>query len=112
MKKFIAIIFVFLLTACAGSGSIKWDDARQIKVGMTEKEVAGLMGRPYQAQVTGSDGRYQWVWVSVNLMTGGGASKMTAVFKDGVVVEVPVIPASFGKSEELAPVKSTVSPSR
>lgn len=95
MGKLIALLCAVLLTACAGSGSIKWDDARQIKVGMTEKEVSSLMGRPYQAQVIGSTGTYRWVWVNVNLMTGGGAEKMTAVFKDGVVVEVPFIPRSF-----------------
>ena len=36
MKKWIAILAVALLTACAGSGTIKWDQARSLKVGMTE----------------------------------------------------------------------------
>lgn len=97
MKRLFALLVLVFLTACAGSGSIEWDDARQLKVGMTEKEVTKLMGRPYQAQVIGSDGSYRWVWVNVNLMRSSGAEKMTAMFKDGVVVEVPVIPASFGK---------------
>jgi major membrane immunogen (membrane-anchored lipoprotein) len=97
MKKLIVVLAVTLLAACAGSGSIKWDEARRLKAGMTEKEVTELMGRPYQAQVVGNDGTYRWVWVDVNLMRGGGAEKMTAEFKDGVVVSVPVIPASFGK---------------
>ena len=97
MKKFIAMLAVLVLTACAGSGSIKWDEARKLKVGMTEKEVTEVMGRPYQAQVVGNDGGYRWVWVDVNLMRGGGAEKMSAEFKNGVVVNVPVIPDSFGK---------------
>ena len=97
MKKLLAILAVSMLTACAGSGSIKWDDARQLKVGMTEKEVSEVMGKPYQAPVVRNDGTYRWVWVDVNLMRGGGAQTMTADFKDGVVVNVPIIPGSFGK---------------
>ena len=95
MKKFIAMMAVLVLTACAGSGSIKWDDARRLKVGMTEKEVTAVMGSPYQAQV-GKDGAYTWVWVDVNLLRGG-SQKMTAEFKKGVVVSIPEIPESFGK---------------
>lgn len=97
MKKLIAVLAISLLAACAGSGSIKWNEARKLKPGMTEKEVSELMGRPYQAQVVGNDGTYRWVWVDVNLMRGGGPEKMTAEFKNGVVVSVPVIPESFGK---------------
>ena len=96
-KRFLLIATVFLLTACAGSGSIKWDNARQLKSGMTESEVTSLMGRPYAVQLVGDDGQYQWVWVHVNMMTGGAPQKMTAIFKDGVVTKVPVSPASFGK---------------
>ena len=97
MKTLVATLAMALLTACAGSGAIKWDQARSIKVGMTEAQVTSLMGRPYQAQVVGNDGTYRWVWVNVNMMTGGSPEKMTAEFKDGVVVSVPMIPASFGK---------------
>ncbi len=96
-KKLLVIATVFLFAACAGSGSIKWDNARQLKNGMTESEVTALMGRPYAVQLVGDDGQYQWVWVHVNMMTGGAPQKMTAIFKDCVVTKVPVIPASFGK---------------
>jgi len=96
MKKFIAMMAVLVLTACAGSGSIEWNAARKIKVGMTEKEVTSVMGSPYQVQVTGGDGAYTWVWVDVNLLRGG-TQKMTAEFKKGAVVSVPEIPESFGK---------------
>ena len=99
MKAIVIAFFALILCACAGSGAIKWDKARQIKVGMTEKEVATLMGQPYQAQSVDSKlGSYRWVWVNVNMLTGGGADKMTAIFsKEGVVIEVPVIPDSWGK---------------
>jgi len=97
MKKWVAILVAALLTACAGSGTIKWDQARSLKVGMTEAQVTSLMGRPYQAQVVGNDSTYRWVWVNVNMLTGGSPEKMSAEFKEGVVVSVPVIPASFGK---------------
>lgn len=93
VKKLLITILVSLLTACAGSGAIKWDSARQIKIGMTEKEATNLMGMPYQVQVVGDYDR--WVWV--NVVAFGGAEKMSASFKDGIVVEVPRIPESFGK---------------
>lgn len=93
MKNTVILLIAFLLSACAGSGAIKWDDARQIKIGMTEKEVTKLMGNPYQIQVVGEKDR--WVWV--NVVAFGGVSKMTAEFKNGVVVEVPRVPESFGK---------------
>jgi hypothetical protein len=93
MKKLLITLLTLALTACAGSGSIKWDDARQIKIGMTGKEVTKLMGTPYQIQGIGE--RDRWVWV--NVVAFGGAEKMTAEFKDGVVVEVPRVPESFGK---------------
>ncbi len=97
MKFVAAVLLSLVLAACAGSGAIKWGDARRIKVGMTESEVSAIMGSPYQSQVIDSDGNYRWVWIHVNVLAGGGANKMTADFKNGVVVKVPVIPESFGK---------------
>lgn len=47
MKNLIVLVFVLMLTACAGSGGIEWDDVRQLTVGMTEHEVTEKVGTPY-----------------------------------------------------------------
>ena len=44
-----------LLSACAGSGTINWEQARQLKVGMTEVDLIWTLGQPYSV-VSKSDG--------------------------------------------------------
>jgi hypothetical protein len=75
-----------------GSGSIKWDDARQLRVGMTESELTAKMGTPYSV-TSKSDGTEIWVWVNVDLLMG--TQTMSVIIKDGKVVTVPKIPDSF-----------------
>ena len=77
------------LTAYAGTPDV-WDQARKLKVGMTEKEVNEVMGRPSQAENVDKDGTYRWVWVDVNLKTG--SQKISAELKNGTVVSTPFIP--------------------
>ena len=44
MKKlFLTALFSVLLVGCAGT-NFNWDNARQIKQGMNEKEAVALMG--------------------------------------------------------------------
>lgn len=90
MKKLFAIIALAVLVGCAGT-PIKWNNARQVKLGMTQDEVTSLMGRPYM--VSSREGGQRWVWT---FATGfGGAESMSVDFKDGKVVSVPPIPDSF-----------------
>jgi outer membrane protein assembly factor BamE (lipoprotein component of BamABCDE complex) len=94
MKKFLTAVAIALtLTGCAGSGKIKWDNARQVKAGMTQAEVTELMGKPYQVTAKG-DGIQTWVWVYVNGMTGSSQSAALN-FKDGKVIKAFEVPDSF-----------------
>ena len=90
-SRFITIAALALaLTACAGT-NFKWDDARQIKAGMTEQEVTALMGPPYLVKSEG--GRLIWVWSHGNAL--GGSRSISVVFVDGKVIAPPPIPDSF-----------------
>jgi len=92
MIKFAAAaVLAFSLSGCAGT-NFSYDEARKVKVGMTEEEVTQIMGPPYSV-VSRADGQ-MWVWSHANGMTG---SSRVISFRmvDGKVVEVPTIPASF-----------------
>lgn len=92
VKNLIAFLFALSLTACAGSGGIKWDNVRQVKQGMTEQQLTNLMGRPYSVTSKG-DGTQIWVWVHVNLLTG--TSSLAIPMKEGLVIADMKIPDSF-----------------
>lgn len=90
MRRISIIILAALLAACAGT-AFKWDAARQITTGMSEKEVTALMGPPYL--VTSQKNGVIWVWSYADAFAG--SKSVSVVFKDGKVVEPPPIPASF-----------------
>ncbi len=90
MKRLAATLLAILLTACAGT-PFEWDNARQIKTGMTEQEVTALLGQPYMVKSQGQT--LTWVWSYAD--TFSGARSVAIVFKDGKVTEPPPIPASF-----------------
>ena len=81
-----------LLSACAGSGNINWEQARQLKVGMTEAELVRTLGQPYSI-VSKSDGTQMWIWVSV--VAFGGAEHLSVAMKDGKATQIPIIADSF-----------------
>lgn len=88
MKKSLIILLSITLAACAGV-PFSWDNARQIKVGMTSSEVRNLMGKPYLISGT-NDNKERWNWTFV---TGFGSMRTFNIFiKDGKVVDVPSIP--------------------
>lgn len=97
MFKKIAIIALIassaMLAACAGSGPIKWDNARQVKEGMTEQEVMALLGKPYRVSAS-PDGTQKWLWVYANGLTGSSASAHLT-FKNGRVQTAFKVPDSF-----------------
>lgn len=87
----VTAILALVLAGCAGT-NFSYDDARKVKVGMTEDEVTQIMGPPYSV-VSRADGQ-MWVWSHANGMSG--ASRVISFrMVDGKVVEVPVIPSSF-----------------
>lgn len=91
MRTLIAASLLALLAGCAGT-NFSYDNARQVKVGMTETELTRLMGPPYS--VTSRGDEQMWVWSRANGFTGASRA-VSFKMKDGRVVEVPQIPASF-----------------
>lgn len=90
-KHLLAAAMAIVLSGCAGT-SINWNDARQLRAGMTEAEVTGLVGRPYAVTSRGQD--QIWVWSHANGMTGSSQS-MSVIMRGGRLVEAPVVPESF-----------------
>ncbi|WPN61723.1 MULTISPECIES: outer membrane protein assembly factor BamE [unclassified Pseudomonas] len=87
----VTAVLALVLSGCAGT-NFSYDDARKVKVGMTEDEVTQIMGPPYSV-VSRADGQ-MWIWSHANGMSG--ASRVISFrMVDGKVVEVPVIPSSF-----------------
>ncbi|WP_420233312.1 hypothetical protein ACN079_02045 [Pseudomonas sp. ABY48] len=87
----VTAVLALVLSGCAGT-NFSYDDARKVKVGMTEDEVTQIMGPPYSV-VSRADGQ-MWIWSHANGMSG--ASRVISFrMMDGKVVEVPVIPSSF-----------------
>ncbi len=91
MKKTLCMLALSAaISGCAGT-SFKWDQARQVKEGMTEAEVTQLMGAPYLVK-SGQDGMV-WVWSHADAFAG--SRSVSVVIKDGKVTKAPVIPESF-----------------
>lgn len=88
--RFLLVFTVLLLSACAGT-NFSYDQARQIQVGMTEAEVISVMGSPYSVVSRGEE--QMWIWSRANAF--GQAKSVSFKMKDGLVSEVPTIPASF-----------------
>lgn len=95
IAKIIAItVLAFGLASCASHGTeIDWNNARQIKAGMTQDEVKKLMGAPYSVTSRG-EGKITWVWVHVNGWTMGSSSAALN-FQDGKVIQAFDIPPEF-----------------
>lgn len=92
--KYLFIASIIAISGCAGS-PFKWDQARLIKEGMSEKELSEIMGSPYQVRVDAT-GQQLWQWVQVDLYgVSGGTRTLNVPIKDGKVLQAPVIPESF-----------------
>jgi hypothetical protein len=88
---FISFVIAFSSVGCAGS-PFSFENARQVKIGMTESEVTTLLGTPYS--VLSRDNEQLWIWSYTNLMVGD-SRVVSYVMKDGRVSRVPTIPGSF-----------------
>lgn len=91
MRMTLLVLAGAALIGCAGT-RFNFEDARQVKVGMTEAEVVERLGRPYSVTTRGDT--QVWVWSQANGLTGS-SSAVTFIFKEGKVATVPNIPASF-----------------
>lgn len=94
LMKFLTICTPLILAACAGT-NFKWDQARQIKPGMSDTELVKLMGPPYMVRV-GANGEqlYQWVYADLYGISGG-TRVLNVSLKENKVVTAPVIPDAF-----------------
>lgn len=92
MRKTITTgLLALAIAGCAGT-NFSYDNARRIKVGMTEAEVTQIMGQPYSV-VSTANGQ-SWIWSHANGFSG--SSRIVSFrFVDGRVAEIPSIPASF-----------------
>lgn len=88
--RLIALLMAATVADCAGT-RFSFDEARQIKVGMTEAEVTERLGRPYSVATRGDT--QVWVWSYSS--TFGDTRAISFIFKDGKVQAVPPIPSSF-----------------
>lgn len=92
MKALFSILAAgLLLCGCAGT-RFNFDDARTVRVGMSEAEVRQIMGKPYMVVARPND--CVWVYSYANGL--GAARSVSFVLADGKVIEVPKIPESFG----------------
>lgn len=91
LKKWpLAIALSLCLAACAGT-KFSFDDARRVQVGMTETQLQQILGAP--AAVVAKGDQVVWVWSYADAFTG--AKSVSFVLKDGLVVSVPNLPATF-----------------
>nr|DAS44423.1 MAG TPA: SmpA / OmlA family [Bacteriophage sp.] len=92
MKNLIlAAVVAAGLAGCAGT-NFNWNNARQIKEGMSEQQVLTLLGKPNMT--TSTPNGLIYVWSFANGFTGTARS-VSVIMKDGVVVSAPSIPDSY-----------------
>jgi len=92
MKRVLVLFaFALVVAGCAGT-RFDFDNARKVKVGMTESEVTQIMGKPYSVVSKGDN--QIWIWSQANGMTGAHQS-ISFTMRNGKVDSVPKIPDSF-----------------
>ncbi len=89
-NKIILVVALAFLIGCAGN-PFSFDSARKITVGMSETQLIGAMGEPYQK--TAKKDCEVWLWsFSYGLFYGQSVS---FIMKDGKVSGLPSIPITF-----------------
>lgn len=76
-----------MFVGCAGT-RFTWDQARQLKTGMTKPQVLAVMGEPYLK--TYSAGNEKWIWSHSDFL--GDTKAVSILFADDTVTSVPPIP--------------------
>ncbi|WP_315400231.1 hypothetical protein [Neisseria sicca] len=88
MKKlFLAALVSVTLAGCFGN-NFSWTNARQIRQGMSEREVIALMGKPIRIQP--SPIGLVYIWGHLNAVTGS-VKTTSVIVNDGVVAADPII---------------------
>lgn len=76
-----------ILTSCATNGrDFSFDDARRIRVGMTETEVLAIMGSPTNKSVSLDSEIWMWIYVSVGPFSPPDSKSFSVKMQDGAVV--------------------------
>ena len=84
-----------LLIGCATAGTkFDFQNARQLRVGMTEQEVTQLMGKPMSVTARGQSQIWVWSFAKAGAFSIDSKS-LSVIFTDGLVSEAPTIPDSF-----------------
>lgn len=92
MRLISLLLVTLVLGGCVHGTQFNWDQARQIRSGMTTAQVSEIMGKPYL--VKSGNGMVRYVWTAVDGLTF--ETKTLAVdFVDGKVVNPPPIPTEF-----------------
>ncbi len=92
MKRLLALISLCAaLLGCAGT-PFSWESARQVKLGMTTKQVVEIMGQPTTASWRDNNTQV-YVWVDSNAFTG--MKTFSVHFTDRKATSVPPIPDGY-----------------
>ena len=96
-RRSVFVLLALILSGCVTVGSsFQWSQARQIKKGMNQAQVEAIMGKP--TTVVSQSGIERWAWsygTSDMMAIHSTGASFSIDFKDGRVVTVPTIPASF-----------------
>lgn len=100
------LVSVFLLglvlTGCVGT-NFTWQQASQVKVGMTDGEVLQIMGKPYL--FNSFSNRVEWIYAWGSL-SGQSRSVIFNFDTNGIVTSTPHIPSALTNTNKAEPIKS------
>lgn len=90
MKNALSLFALALLVSGCMGTYFNNARVRQLQVGMSQQQVREIMGKPYST-IASADGTTKWVWAyGTAVGYGRGAS---VIFREGVAVSVPPVPA-------------------
>jgi hypothetical protein len=97
--KLAALALSILMISCASAGSyFRWDDVRELQVGMTKQEVVDRLGPPYRQTASkvkdGLQEKYIWSYAQSG-MTSTKSRSISVIFLNGKAVSVPTVPEDY-----------------
>lgn len=91
MMARIALLLTLLMLsgACASTGrDFSFDDARRIKLGMTEAQVLEIMGRPTNKSIDLSGELWMWIYVTSTIGSPPNRKSFAVKLRDGQVIYI------------------------